>query len=234
MQRIVVHDPKHLAAERWFGYGSWSAPYWFIGKEPGGADDRENYSSWIRLGARDLVDCRDHDLEYLGADRGKWHLGERPPLQPTWRPLIALLLGFSSDAPYDKEAVRKYQAEKWGRLNGDTAVLELSAVAAPSVSVHDDLRLHNVDDRIELLKARIARNNPTFIVMYGAGTDPVNSVQYIQYWSRIAGRTLAENEPARVGATTFVAVPHPTAHGLTTKFWTSLGHRLRDRSRSTG
>jgi hypothetical protein len=30
---------KALAAEQWFGYGRWAAPYWFVGMEPGGQDD---------------------------------------------------------------------------------------------------------------------------------------------------------------------------------------------------
>jgi hypothetical protein len=46
-------DPKTLAASRWYGYGRWGAKYWFIGKEPGGVDDPENYDSWERLGAVD-------------------------------------------------------------------------------------------------------------------------------------------------------------------------------------
>ena len=223
----VALDAKTLAAERWFGYGRWDGPYWFIGKEPGGTNDPENYASWTRLGARELIDCREHDVRYMGPNRGKWHLGPRPPLQPTWRALIALLLAFQSDDPYDREEVRKYQANRWGRSDGETAVLELSAVASPSTASYDDLRLRYVSDRINVFRKRIAQHSPRFVVMYGTGVDHVNDVPYLSYWSRIAGQDLEVNTPTNIGKTAFVAVPHPTAHGLTTEFWTSLGRRLR-------
>lgn len=44
----------------WFGYGSWSASYWFIGMEPGGEGDGASHESWERLGAGELIDCRAH------------------------------------------------------------------------------------------------------------------------------------------------------------------------------
>lgn len=38
------------AARKWFGYGRWDAPYWFVGMEPGGTEDASSYESWKRLG----------------------------------------------------------------------------------------------------------------------------------------------------------------------------------------
>jgi hypothetical protein len=57
------YDPKMLAAAQWYGYGRWDAPYWLVGKEPGGTDDPEQYASWARLGEPELLDCRAHDLD---------------------------------------------------------------------------------------------------------------------------------------------------------------------------
>lgn len=54
---------KAAAAEKWYGYGTWDAPYWFVGKEPGGADDPEQCASWLRLGGGELIDCRQHDSD---------------------------------------------------------------------------------------------------------------------------------------------------------------------------
>jgi hypothetical protein len=45
---------KALAAEQWFGYGRWAAPYWFAGMEPGGQDDARVYETWHELGAPEI------------------------------------------------------------------------------------------------------------------------------------------------------------------------------------
>jgi hypothetical protein len=42
--------PKALAAQGWFGYGRWDAPYWFVGTEPGGTNDHASYDASVRLG----------------------------------------------------------------------------------------------------------------------------------------------------------------------------------------
>jgi ribosomal protein L44E len=221
-------DVKVQAAETWFGYGRWDAPYWFIGKEPGGADDLEQYASWLRLGGSELIDCRRHDLDCPSKrEPGMWHGGERPPLQPTWRPLIAMVLAFEGAPVYDDAAVRRYQDERWGRTDGDTAVLELSAIAAPSLAHEDAMRLMNVPERIATFRRHLAETPPRFVVFYGLGMDPVHGVPYLEHWSDIAQHALTIGEPVRVGQTVFVAERHPTAHGTTNEHWMDLGRRVR-------
>ena len=236
--RSVVHElagvgfvespAKAAAAERWFGYGRWDAPYWFIGKEPGGSDDPEQYASWERLGAPELLDCREHDLDCAADGKvGQWHGGDRPRLQGTWRPLIAMTLAFEGADAYDEDAVRAYQDARWGTRSGNTAVLELSAIAAPSVAHAEALRLTHLDDRISMLRRRIAEHAPKFVVFYGLGTDPVYNKPYLDHWSTIAGRELVVDEPVVVGQTIYVAERHPVAHGTTNAHWVELGKRLR-------
>ncbi len=228
---------KSDAASGWFGYGRWGAPYWFIGKEPGGSDDPEQYASWRRLGGAELIDCREHDLDCPSTGRapGLWHGGESPPLQRTWRPLIAMVLAYEGAASYDEAAVRKYQDEAWGRLDGNTAVVELSAVAAPSVSHSEKMRLFQIDERINTIREHLRHTAPEFVVFYGLGTDPVHNVPYLRHWRRIADADLEVGEPVQVGKTIFVADRHPTAHGTTTQHWLDLGRRLRAlHDRTTG
>ena len=228
-----IADAKALAAERWFGYGRWDAPYWFIGKEPGGSDEPEQYASWLRLGGGELIDCKEHDRDCATSDDSMvWH-GKRARLQPTWRPLIALLLAYEGAPDYDAEAVRVYQEERWGTTGGETALIELSAVAAPSTSVSDHLRLAHLSERIAKIRARIAENKPRFVLFYGAGLDPVYGRPYLERWSEIAGQSLEQNTIVQRDGTAFVATPHPTAHGLTTAFWTDLGRRLANVCRQT-
>jgi hypothetical protein len=221
-------DPKSNAAARWFGYGRWNAPYWFMGKEPGGGDDPEVYRSWERLGAGELIDCRAHDIDCPSVrEPGMWHGGERPPLQKTWRPLITMVLAFEGAETYEEDAVRQYQDERWGTAQGDTAVLELSAIAAKTVSHVEAMRLMHLGDRIDTFRQHLANIPPQFVVFYGLGTDPVHEVPYLQHWSAIAQHDLVPDEPVLIGETIFVAQKHPVAHGTTTAHWAHLGRRVR-------
>jgi hypothetical protein len=219
-------DPKALAAERWFGYGRWDAPYWFIGKEPGGTDEPQQYASWIRLGGGELIDCRAHDRDCaVSEDAMTWH-GKAGRLQATWRPLIALLLAYQGATEYDKDAAWRYQDHHWGSKNGETALVELSAVAAPSTSVAVALRLTHVQERIATIRAHMAEYRPMFVLFYGSGRDPVTGLTYLERWSEIAGTPLEPNLVVRRDGTAYVAAPHPTAHGLTNAFWIDLAGRL--------
>jgi hypothetical protein len=220
-------DPKMLAAAQWYGYGRWDAPYWFVGKEPGGTDDPEQYASWARLGKPELLDCRAHDLDCAStAAPAMWH-GDLPRLQPTWRPLIAMVLAYEGAMEYDAAAARQYQDERWGRSDGDTAVLELSAIAAKAVSYAEELRLSYLEERISLLRARLKEHEPKFVVLYGLGDDPVRGVPYLEHWRAIAQYDLMVDEPVRLGTTVFVVQKHPTAHGTTTQHWAELAARVR-------
>jgi hypothetical protein len=221
-------DPKALAAEHWFGYGRWDAPYWFIGKEPGGSDEPEQYASWKRLGGTDLIDCREHDRDCAAGGPGMWHGPEPgPKFQQTWRPPIAMILAFEGAVEWDDHAGRRYQDERWGRVNGDTAVLELSAIAAQSVSQEDAMRLMHLPERIRTFRAHLAEVPPRFVVFYGLGTDPVHKVPYLGHWRAIAQHQLEIDEPVLLGQTVFVVQKHPTAHGTTTQHWMDLGRRVR-------
>jgi hypothetical protein len=225
----MITDSKTLAAARWYGYGRWDAPYWFIGKEPGGADDREQYESWARLGGTELIDFRDHDLDCPSKRTpGMWHGGgDGPPLQPTWRLLIAMVLAYEGATAYDEDASRRYQDERWGRTDGDTAVLELSTIAARSVSYAERMRLLHLEDRISTLRRYLRETPPKFVVFYGLGDDPVHKVPYLEHWSAIAQHELVLDEPVRVGGTIFVVEKHPSAYGTTTEHWMDLGRRVR-------
>jgi hypothetical protein len=199
-----------------------------VGKEPGGADEPEPYASWLRLDTEGtgLIDCREHDLDCAASpSEMQWH-GDNLRLQPTWRPLIALLLAYLGAPSYDSEAVRRYQDQCWGSRTGETALIELSAIAAPSTSSEDALRLTHLPERIVEIRTRISEHRPAFVLLYGGGRDPIFGRPYIERWSEIAGAKLTSEEIIRRDGTAYVATPHPTAHGLTTAFWIDLGRRL--------
>jgi hypothetical protein len=156
-----AHNPKDLAAREWFGYGRWNAPYWFVGMEPGGGDSPASYEAWRQLGGAELIDCRQH---HLNSNFVKWH-AETPPTQSTWRRLIQLLLGYEGK-PADLNAVRRYQRDEWGSCDGQTTLLELSALHARSAGTKVARKSHR-DQRLALLRDRFVEHRPEFVVFYG-------------------------------------------------------------------
>ena len=73
---------------RFFGYGSLTAKYWFIGLEEGGVSDiaqlEARLNVWDAAGRPILADPREFHARLGGID---W-FRPGPPLQATWRPLM--------------------------------------------------------------------------------------------------------------------------------------------------
>ena len=90
-------EQKERALETWFGYGRWSAPYWFVGPEPGGDDHPELYSAWEACGGGPLIDAACHEREWnlrVPHDLQTSYFAQRPKIQrSTWQPLIHIVLG---------------------------------------------------------------------------------------------------------------------------------------------
>lgn len=212
-------DPRKLATRKWFGYGRWDAPYWFIGMEPGGSDEQAWYETWLRLGGDELCDCR---LHHLGTDYTKWHDAQHPSPQPTWIPLIQLLLGFQGK-PASRTAACAYQRDKWGALDGETALLEISAIRAKNLCTPVDRDLHK-EQRINILAERLARWRPDFVLFYGK--------VYREIYERIAGVPFDANGFARQGGTLCALVSHPTARSnpaemRSDSWWSAKGRDMR-------
>lgn len=206
-------------AQRWYGFGSWDAPFWFIGLEPGAADDKPDYllrcaNAWNRSGGTELVDCVAYHRE-LGFT--KWHELPRPPLQPTWRALIRLLLVVQNGSAA-REEVRAYQRSHWGMMKGETAVLELSSLAARNLRTDRDRSTYLLQ-RVTSLRSRIQEHLPKLVVMYGLG--------HAEQWTAMAGMKLEPGRPERRGGTTILLAPHPQTRGMSNADWERLGHACR-------
>ncbi|MBY0612140.1 MAG: hypothetical protein K2P80_08140 [Beijerinckiaceae bacterium] len=206
---------KQLIARNWFGYGRWSAPYWFIGMEPGG-ENTHSYEAWMQLGATELIDCRAH---HLASNSTRWHVGVHPPTQPTWRRLIQLLLGFKGERT-DLDSVRIYQQNEWGSLEGETAVIWLSALQAKNMQSPVD-RKDFRDERIATLRKRLETFVPTFVIFYGT--------TYRDYYEAIAGVRFNANGYAWNGSTLLMLVMHPTGQSSPKNgdWWSEKGIKLK-------
>lgn len=221
--RAILPGLCTTASLRWrrisFGYGSWEAPYWFIGPEQGMGDPsydslQVRVQAWRQLGGGELCDCREfHRL--IGEQR--WHRERRRPLQQTWRPLL-LLLATVLNRPTENAALRLYQRDRWGMLVGETCVIELSGLAASSLKVPRD-RVSFREDRISVIRERIRQYKPTLVVMYRTRDLPA--------WEAIAGQPFPRKGILILGPTVLVTTHHPRAHGPTNEYWTRMGRRLR-------
>jgi hypothetical protein len=208
--------------ERFFGYGTWSAPVWFIGMEEGGgsslAEVETRIETWRARGANELENLAEFHRA-IGVTR---HFGGRPALQRTWAKLIHVLFGLRGEVA-DTERVRIYQATRLGRHGGETALIELLPLPSPStrdwlyreisdipyLATRESYRQHVAPLRVWRLRERIAQHRPQVVIFYG--------VAYRDWWSRIEG------EPG----TKFVTIPHPASYGMTNQDFYDLGAAIR-------
>lgn len=97
---------------------------------------------------------------------------------------------------------------------------------SPKPPVAEALRLAHLPERIATIRAHIAEHRPRFVLLQGAGRDPVAALPYLDRSSEIAGIPWEPDAIVRRNGTAFVATWHPTAHGLAIAFWTDFGQRL--------
>lgn len=204
---------------RCYGYGRWEAPYWFLGPEQGKGsketnDNAPRLEAWLQLGAKELNDC--YDFHRIIGEQD-WHQ-EKPNLQRTWRPLILLLKTFLNESK-DKDSLRAYQRDRWGRLSGgETCVIELSGRPARSFNVPVD-REQFRQERISIIRQRMHTHRPKFVVMYGMNGKV--------HWENIAGCKLVCDDVVKLGSTMIVFAPHPNTRGRKDTDWEKLGMKLR-------
>jgi hypothetical protein len=217
-------------ARRCYGYGRWEAPYWFIGPEPG-QGHKENddltlrYEAWLHFGGSELSDCRSyHNFmnERAGRSIMQCHREKRPPLQRTWGPLILLLMAFLQ-RPTDDESQRIYQRDRWGMLDGETCVIELSGLAANSFAVRRN-RSEFRSERIAVICQRIRTYKPAFVVMYGVKDKK-------PHWEEIAEGEFPANGIRQLHSTMMAFAPHPSRPTRPRKYWIGWGERLRQVAR---
>lgn len=214
-------------AHRFYGYGSWEAPVWFIGMEEAGVNDVEQFlarvQAWISLGKPALADLADFHSEIQAAKV----VAPDAPLQRTWRPLIRATLIARGVQP-TQENMRAYQATNLGRTEADTALLELSPFPNRSTRhwAYDSLgfsRSHAAKsfrpERQKRLMGYVELHRPA-VVFYGNR----------RYWT--AELSLTQHSPqiseGRHGATKLLATVHPVARQSTNLLWDTVGKLLAE------
>jgi hypothetical protein len=218
-------------ARRSYGYGRWDAPHWFIGPEQGMGQHENNIdeslerraAAWVKLRRLDLNDCRKFHCE-IGEEN--WHCTEPVKLQKTWRPLLLLLMAYRGEST-SKESLRDYQRDRWGMLDGETCVIELSGLAAPNAEEATNTGPF-LPERIKVIRERIREHRPRLVVMYGLEQRPS--------YEQIAEAKFPR-EPAPFfckGPTLIALAPHPVSRirvgdkYVGNDYWIELGKKLRN------
>lgn len=222
------------------GYGNLDANLWFIGMEEGGghteAEVQGRLDAWNDRGRLEVDDVAGF---HVAINQPQW-FQQGAPTQNTWRQIIRSILR-SQGQLADLDTIRAYQIERFARTNGQVATLELMPLPSPSTR---DWNYHNWSNltqlanretyyrsvmpaRIQMLQEKLRVRAPRAVVFYGAG--------YQAHWQAISGCEFGNGNFPRVvvnGHTTFLVLPHPTAHpfgGVTaTQLFTSAGERLEN------
>lgn len=230
-------DPTLLSAfiNTFYGYGTWNAPYWFIGMEEGGGNEAEQIATrlnvWNHRGQRELEDLHDYH-EATGITR---HSGASAKLQSTWSKLVRIILAANGQSA-ETEAVRRYQGTRLGRSDGESALIELLPLPSPS-TLHwlyaktgidilrdrDTYRAALIPERASRIRERIAEHRPESVVFY--------STAYREAWQSIAGVTftLETNgrfEAGEANGTQFFLVKHPVARGVRNTDFEAIGKMI--------
>jgi hypothetical protein len=137
-----------------------------------------------------------------------------------------LLLMTFLERPTDDQALSKYQRDEWGKLTGETCVIELSGLAAHSSKVSRD-RTRFLPERITTIRERMLHFKPDLVVMYGMGEK--------LHFEEIIQRRFAPENVLALGPTRAALAYHPASWGdrASDRYFEDLGKALR-RLRSVG
>lgn len=220
-----------------YGYGSYSADYWFVGMEEGGADSAEeivdHLEHWDRRGRNELEDLRDFQVTKGNVD----YFTATPKLQSTWAGLVRIVLG-TERAEASASEVKVYQANSLGRQQGNTCLLELLPLPSPTTGhwLYADLsslsfladratyREHVVEQRVEHIRGLITSHRPRAVIFYG--------VTYVRWWQQIAGVEFHKGSvdekavyTAEGADTSFVIMMHPASY-VRNRYFQEIGELL--------
>jgi hypothetical protein len=134
------------------------------------------------------------------------------------------------------ESLRHYQRARWGMLNDETCVIELSGLPAANGTKAKQLKLKLFDEgqfdsilkrRRDFIRGKLRGDRPPeLVVMYGWGEK--------HRFREIAADFALRDEtfhgfPAEIGkidATRIAIAQHPNRKGLVNAYWVELGQRL--------
>ncbi len=228
-------------ADTFYGYGTYNAPYWFIGMEEGGGNTFEEINArleaWRRRGRREAEDLRSFH-EAFGMVN---FFQGAAVLQSTWNKLIRVVLS-ATGRPVTTELVREYQQEQLGSAGGETCLLELLPLPSPTIGAalfakllqllnfptQEQYKQHYMPLRAAHIAQRIEEYRPCVVMFYGVAKE------FRQCWDSIAGAppwVVDANGVAwaQKDGTLFVITKHPVARGLRSDDFEAVGRMITEK-----
>lgn len=238
------------------GYGSLNSPVWLVGAEAGGGgtpgEALKRASVWADRGRWPTEDLQRYHKDLKLPSKYDWSR----KIQPTWGPLIRVLLALDKKTPDrdeitpDRDDVMRFQRDELGRIDGQNCVLDLSQLSSPTMRdwnfsecgiswlrTRDEYERRILPLRCDLLIERLTDCSPPprLVLIYGLGS------RHERWWERIAkGQFVPSRLPQlslrRSENTLFALMPHPngvrpSGRGARNKAFASLGAFLREELR---
>ena len=209
--------------------------------EQGGSEDEEHIGwerVWHDLGEKELIDCRDHHLRMGLQGNVLWH-GPNARIQPSWGPLIRLLLSFKNPHKTpETNDILDYQKTQWGSVNGETVLAEIAGIRSKNVGQSNVRRKTFICERIRTFQTRLQEYSPDFVVFYGntkVGRVPVYQLIIEKDFSDFPNWKISTKGGEKpfasftwLNSILVVQVFHPTYHGASRKDrWIELGLKMR-------
>jgi hypothetical protein len=227
--------------QKFYGFGSWNSKIWFIGMEEGGKGSaaeaviKQRLELWHKRGRKDTEAA--HEFYNQLGYATEW-FGSKPKLQSTWRQLIRVLLHSKKITP-NKDLIRKYQSEIWGRHECEAAIFEMFALPAgsirewlyptftdaPFLKSRDIYTNHLSDFRASYFQEKIRHHKPQYLVFYGTS--------YRNWFEKIIQGTFKPTGERGLFKTIFekadcFLISHPTKKGITNAYFDNVGKFICD------
>ena len=235
MMKPAIDEQLLRFVDNFWGYGSLSASYWFIGMEEGGGDSwrvvLDQLEAWEGGGAPQMARFRPPQTQ-LNSNR--W-FGPDARIQPYWGKIIRVRLA-AEGRKCDRDSVRDYQVNQLAAPHGDTCLLELLPLPSPSTKDwiygrHSSLSLLKnrpaylaelVPRRVHALRSLISEHRPPYVIFVG--------LSYAKLWNSVAGTDLPTRPERPVtcpgSPTRMVISRHPSSRGVTNEYFEQIGRAL--------
>ena len=219
--------------KNFLGHGDLKSDLWFIGMEEGHDGTLNDVQKkFIRTHGKSVFDPR---------PSLRW-FGKNARIQPTWGKLIRILLAtkYPKRMAMDKERVRSFQVEYFGKKKAGHAMLDLMPLPCGSVNkwLYAKLGIKHLDSRsayqsryrpkrITLFRKLIVKYKPKAVVL--CSFSHLSSV-----WPSLAGGSFKKIRingsklyHRKSGFTRYFVVPHPAARqGIRNQYWFAVGRRI--------
>ena len=232
---MITPDLVHRRIAKFWGYGCFGAPAWFVGMEEGLGPETDFEERFRAADGKATIDMR---RDMTGVPHAMaWFRPPAPPIQQTWKYPIALYLFLRDGRSPTLEEIRAYQLDVLGDIDRkDSCVIELMPLPARSsgdagwpysnyVGNRKQYLERYKPERVRQLRNLIATHRPRLVIFH--------ALTYLSDWADVIGETLSlitrQMYFAAVGGTACCAIPNANSRGMSYGRLYDFAARVRPR-----